>query len=159
MGCEQPSGRPARSKALAGRTDGCLQPAFQLPTPTSSSPTDKNPHRIAQLVLRFTCRCKLGDILCQVCTAQSRHSRLRCTPLSLAFPNQRLRSELRKPADCAIRTRKPLVPIKLRICFPHRLEPPDPCEVEVVVDVFKRSGNGSSRMAALTGKPPSCWTP
>ena len=61
------------------------------------------------------CRCKLGDILCQVCTAQSRHSRLRCTPLSLALPNQLLRPELREPADCAMRMRKLLIPVELRI--------------------------------------------
>ena len=36
-----------------------------------------------------------------------------------------------------------LIPIELRIRFPHRLEPPVPREVEMVVGVFKRSGKGT----------------
>jgi len=134
---------------------------FVPPLPRSSIPGSATmipqtcPHRLSE----NQCHNKLGDILCQVYTAQSRHSRFRHTPLPLAFPNQRLRSELRKPATLLARTRDLLVLAGLRIRFPHRLEPPVPREVEMVVGVFKRSGNGSSRMAALTGKPPSCWTP
>ena len=64
-----------------------------------------------------------------------------------ALPNQRFRPELCEPTDCAMRIWELLIPIELRIRFPHRLEPPVPREVEMVVGVFKRSGNGSSRMA------------
>ena len=39
--------------------------------------------------------------------------------------------------------REDLVSIELRIRFPHRLEPPVPREVEMVVGVFKRSGKGT----------------
>jgi hypothetical protein len=65
------------------------------------------------------------------------------TTLSLAFPNQRPRPELREPADRIARTGEFLVSIELRIRFPHRLEPPVPREVEMVVGVFKRSGKGT----------------
>ena len=51
-----------------------------------------------------------------------------------------------------MRTRELLVPVELRIRFPHRLEPPVPREVEMVVGVFKRSDNWFPHMAALTGK-------
>ena len=86
---------------------------------------------------------KLRRPLVILITAQSRHLRLRNTPLSLAFPNQCLRPELCEPTDCAMRIWELLVPVELRIRFPHRLEPPVPREVEMVVGVFKRSGKGT----------------
>ena len=54
-----------------------------------------------------------------------------------------LRPELREPTTLITRTRELLVPVELRIRFPHRLEPPVPREVEMVVGVFKRSGKGT----------------
>ena len=39
-----------------------------------------------------------------------------------------------------MRTRELLVPVKLRISFPRRLEPPVPRKVEMVVGMFKRNG-------------------
>jgi hypothetical protein len=42
-----------------------------------------------------------------------------------------------------MRTRELLVPVKLRIGFPRRLEPPVPRKVEMVVGMFKRSGKGT----------------
>ena len=61
----------------------------------------------------------------------------------LFIVQHRLRPELREPAARAAWMRKLLVPAELRIRFPHRLEPPVPREVEMVVGVFKRSGKGT----------------
>ena len=92
---------------------------FVPPLPRSSIPGSAAmiPQTCPRRLSENQCRCKLGDILRQVYTTRSRHLRLRPTPLPLAFPNQRLRPELREPADCAMRTRKVLVPIELRIPF------------------------------------------
>ncbi len=70
---------------------------FVPPLPRSSIPGSATmipqtcPHRLSE----NQCHNKLGDILCQVYTAQSRHSRFRHTPLPLAFPNQRLQPSFR----------------------------------------------------------------
>ena len=64
-------------------------------------------------------------------------------PCALLRRSRRLRPELREPTARAAWTRKLLVPVELRIRFPHRLEPPVPREVEMVVGVFKRSGKGT----------------
>ena len=60
----------------------------------------------------------------------SPYALLRC---SRRLRPELLRPELREPADCAMRMRKPLVSVELRIRFSHRLEPPVPSEVEMVV--------------------------
>ena len=54
--------------------------------------------------------------------------------------HKRLRPELCEPTDRTAWTRELLVAAKLRIRFPHRLEPPVPREVEMVVGVFERNG-------------------
>ena len=59
--------------------------------------------------------CKLGNIQHQLCTKKSCHLRLRHSLLSLAFPFQRLRPELREPTADVTRTRELLVPVELRI--------------------------------------------
>ena len=62
------------------------------------------------------------------------------SPCALLRCSRHLRTELREPTDCAMRTRELLVPVELRIRFPHRLEPPVPREVKMVVGVFERGG-------------------
>ena len=78
----------------------------------------------------------------------------------LAFPNQGLRPKLREPTADITRARELLVPVELRIRFPHRLEPPVPREVEMIGSIsfqtFRQMTNSSR---AMTTSEPAMTQP